>query len=143
MGILGKLAKGTAKVAGKVIKTAHDPRKFGTEEQYYARGIERKVKEDIVFKAMPKILNMPVTTIDEEKEDAEEIIVLKTGGRSAMKTFKLVLKAEDGSSVWINVNYIVKMTKTREGNYYIYLLNGERYLIDHRTASAVESCFEG
>ena len=141
MGILGKLAKGTAKVAGKVIKTAHDPRKFGTEEQYYARGIERKVKEDIVFKAMPKILNMPVTTIDEEKED--EIIVLKTGGRSAMKTFKLVLRAEDGSSVWINVNYIVKMTKTREGNYYIYLLNGERYLIDHRTASAVESCFEG
>lgn len=141
MGILGKLAKGTVKVAGKVIKTAHDPRKFGTEEQYYARGIERKVKEDIVFKAMPKILNMPVTTIDEEKED--EIIVLKTGGRSAMKTFKLVLKAEDGSSVWINVNYIVKMTKTREGNYYIYLLNGERYLIDHRTASAVESCFEG
>ena len=141
MGILGKLAKGTVKVAGKVIKTAHDPRKFGTEEQYYARGIERKVKEDIVFKAMPKILNMPVTTIDEEKED--EIIVLKTGGRSAMKTFKLVLKAEDGSSVWINVNYIVKMTKTREGNYYIYLLNGEKYLIDHRTASAVESCFEG
>ena len=85
---------------------------------------------------------MRETTIDEEKEDTEEIIVLKTG-RRAMKTFKLVLKAKDGSSVWINVNYIVKMTKTIEGYYYIYLLNGEKYLIDHRTASAVESCFEG
>ena len=47
---------------------------------------------------MPKILNMRETTIDEEKEDTEEIIVLKTG-RRAMKTFKLVLKAKDGSSV--------------------------------------------
>lgn len=121
MGILGKLAKGTVKVAGK--------------------GVERKVRHDIVFKAIPKILNLKETTLIEEKE--EEIIVLKTGGRSAMKTFKLVLRAEDGSSVWINVNYIVKMTKTREGYYYIYLLNGEKYLIDHRTASAVESCFEG
>jgi hypothetical protein len=117
MGILGKLAKGTAKVVG------------------------RRVREDIVFKAMPKILSLKETPLIKEKE--EEIIVLKTGGRRAMKTFKLVLRAEDGSSVWINVNYIVKMTKTREGNYYIYLLNGEKYLIDHRTASAVESCFEG
>jgi hypothetical protein len=117
MGILGKLAKGTAKVVG------------------------RRVREDIVFKAMPKILSLKETPLIKEKE--EEIIVLKTGGRRAMKTFKLVLRAEDGSSVWINVNYIVKMTKTREGNYYIYLLNGEKYLIDHRTANAVESCFEG
>ena len=142
MGILGKLAKGTAKVAGKTIKAAHDPKKKGTIEQQIAKGVERKVRHDIVFKAMPKILNMRETTIDEEKEDTEEIIVLKTG-RRAMKTFKLVLKAKGGSSVQINVNYIVKMTKTCEGYYYIYLLNGEKYLIDHRTASAVESCFEG
>lgn len=37
----------------------------------------------------------------------------------------------------------MKMTKTREEYYYIYLINGEKYLIDHRTASAVESCFAG
>ena len=98
MGILGKLAKGTAKVACKTIKAAHDPKKIGTIEQQIAKGVERKVRNDIVFKAMPKILNMRETTIDEEKEDGEEIIFLKTG-RRAMKTFKLVLKAKDGSSV--------------------------------------------
>lgn len=60
-----------------------------------------------------------------------------------MKTFKLVLIRNDGAKLWINVAHILKMIKTSEGEYYIYLINGEKYLIDHRTASLVESCFEG
>ena len=157
VGLLGKLAKGAVKLAGKVVVTAHDPRKAGTEEQFIARNIENKVIDNISSKLLSndvvdEEIDEAEREIDEmekkldefdEDEGIEEYIVFESGGKKIMKTFKLVLQMDDGTKVWINVNCIMKMTKTREGYYYIYLINGEKYLIDHRTASAVESCFAG
>ena len=53
----------------------------------------------------------------------------------------LVLNLQDGSRVWINLSQIVKMVK-RNGEYYLYLSNGDSYQIDHGTASWVENYFE-
>ena len=60
-----------------------------------------------------------------------------------MRDFKLVLSLKDGSKVWINIPQMLKMVKTSTGEYYIYLVNGEKYLIDHSTARLVENYFEG
>ncbi len=60
-----------------------------------------------------------------------------------MRDFKLVLGMPDGSKVWINLPQILKMVKAPDGHYFLYLLNGERYELDRRTASAVENYFEG
>lgn len=60
-----------------------------------------------------------------------------------MRDFKLVLGLPDGSKVWINIPQMLKMEKTPDGKYFIYLVNGEKYLIDHKTASMVENYFEG
>ena len=60
-----------------------------------------------------------------------------------MRSFKLVLNQEDGSKVWINIPQMLKMVKTTDGKYYIYLVDGEKYLIDHSTARMIENYFEG
>ena len=49
----------------------------------------------------------------------------------------------DGSKVWINLPQILKMVKTPDGQYYLYLTNGEQYLLDHGEARDVENYFEG
>ncbi|MBE6737784.1 MAG: hypothetical protein IKB72_02890 [Ruminococcus sp.] len=60
-----------------------------------------------------------------------------------MRSFKLVIDLVNGSKVWINIPQMLKMEKTPDGHYFIYLVNGEMYEIDHRTASMVENYFEG
>ncbi len=60
-----------------------------------------------------------------------------------MRYFKLVLPMPDGSKVWINIPQMLKMEKTPDGQYFLYLVNGEKFLIDHKTASMVENYFEG
>ena len=60
-----------------------------------------------------------------------------------MRSFKFVIGLPDGSKVWINLPQILKMVKTNDGQYFIYLVNGEKYLIDHGDARLVENYFEG
>lgn len=60
-----------------------------------------------------------------------------------MRSFKLVLDLPDGGKVWINIPQMLKMEKTADGHYFLYLVNGEMYEINHKTASMVENYFEG
>ncbi len=60
-----------------------------------------------------------------------------------MRSFKLVLGMPDGGKVWINIPQMLKMEKTTDGHYFLYLVNGDMYEIDHKTASMVENYFEG
>ena len=60
-----------------------------------------------------------------------------------MRNFKLVLTMPDGAKVWINIPQMLKMEKTPDGQYFLYLVNGEMFRIDHKTASMVENYFEG
>ncbi len=60
-----------------------------------------------------------------------------------MRACKLVLSMSDGTKVWINLEQMLKMTKTPDGNYYLYMVNGEKYQIDHSTARVIENCLEG
>ncbi len=59
-----------------------------------------------------------------------------------MAEAKLELELKDGSRVWINLSQSIKMIKTPEGRYILYLINGETYEIDRRAASRVESYYE-
>ena len=60
-----------------------------------------------------------------------------------MRSFKLVLDMPDGGKVWINIPQMLKMEKTSDGHYFLYLVNGDMYEIPHKTASMVENYFEG
>lgn len=60
-----------------------------------------------------------------------------------MRSFKLVLEKKDGTKVWINLVHMVKMEKTPDGRYYLYLINGDVFEISHSTARFVENYFEG
>ena len=60
-----------------------------------------------------------------------------------MRSFKLVLDLPDGGKVWINIPQMLKMEKTADGHYFLYLVNGDMYEINHKTASMVENYFEG
>ena len=60
-----------------------------------------------------------------------------------MRSFKLVLGLPDGGKGWINIPQMLKMEKTADGHYFLYLVNGDMYEIDHKTASMVENYFEG
>ena len=60
-----------------------------------------------------------------------------------MRFFKLVLQLHDGSKIWVNLPQILKMEQKSDGQYFLYLINGEVYEIDHKTARMVENYFEG
>ena len=60
-----------------------------------------------------------------------------------MRSFKFVLGMPDGGKVWINIPQMLKMEKPADGHYFLYLVNGDMYEIDHKTASMVENYFEG
>lgn len=60
-----------------------------------------------------------------------------------MRSFKLVLPMPDGSKVWINIPQMLKMEKTPDGKYFLYLVNGEMVQLDHKNAKLVENYFEG
>ena len=55
--------------------------------------------------------------------------------------FKIWLSMLNGSKVWINLNHIVKMVETNDGFYFIYLTNGDKYIIDKKTAKLIENYF--
>ena len=59
-----------------------------------------------------------------------------------MRGFKLDLEMPDGSRVWVNGPQILKMVKTVDDRYFLYLVNGEMYEISRRMASTVEDYFE-
>ena len=60
-----------------------------------------------------------------------------------MRFFKLVIELKDGSKIWINLLQLLKMELTANKEYYLHLVNGEKYLINHQTARMVENYFEG
>ena len=60
-----------------------------------------------------------------------------------MRFFKLVIELPDKGKVWINLPQILKMEKTPDGHYFLYLVNGEMFELDHSTARMVENYFEG
>ena len=37
---------------------------------------------------------------------------------------------------------MIKMEKMPDGRFFVYMINGEVYEIDHRSARVVESCLE-
>lgn len=55
---------------------------------------------------------------------------------------KIKIKLYDESVVWINPQQILKMVKTSKGDFYIVLVNGEKYSITHGQASDIENYFE-
>jgi hypothetical protein len=55
---------------------------------------------------------------------------------------KIKLEAFDGSIIWINPQQILKMVKDTQGQYYIVLVNGEKYSISRGTARDIENYFE-
>ena len=54
--------------------------------------------------------------------------------------FKLWFSMQNGSKVWINLHHIVKMVETNDG-YCIYLTNGDKYIVDKKTAKLIENYF--
>ncbi len=60
-----------------------------------------------------------------------------------MRSFKFVIDLPNGGKVWLNLPQIIKMEKTPEGQYFVYLVNGEKYELNHSAARKVENYFEG
>lgn len=57
--------------------------------------------------------------------------------------YKVVVDLPNGKRVWINTAHLVKMEKTPDDRYFVYLINGEVYEINRGDAAKVENCFEG
>ena len=56
---------------------------------------------------------------------------------------KIVISLSNGERVWLNLMQMVKMVKTPEGRFLLFMTNGEMYEIDFQTARIVENCLEG
>ena len=59
-----------------------------------------------------------------------------------MKKCKFVLELKDGTRVWLNMYQMVKMIKTRDDQYFLYMSNGEVFPITYREAKKVEELLE-
>lgn len=55
---------------------------------------------------------------------------------------KIILSLANDSRLWLNPNQIVKMERTPEGRFFVFMTNGEVFEIDRRTAGAIENYFE-
>ncbi|MBQ8586947.1 MAG: hypothetical protein IJ453_02560 [Oscillospiraceae bacterium] len=55
---------------------------------------------------------------------------------------KIILSMANDSRLWLNPNQIVKMERTPEGRYFVFMTNGEVFEIDRRTAGAIENHFQ-
>ena len=55
---------------------------------------------------------------------------------------KFIVEYDTGEKVWLNLDHAIKLVKTADNRYFLYLINGETYEIDHRTASKVENFFD-
>ena len=60
-----------------------------------------------------------------------------------MGGFKLIIEKRDGTKIWINPAYIIKMEKDLNDNYFIFLTTGDIFLISRSTARDVENYFQG
>lgn len=60
-----------------------------------------------------------------------------------MGGFKLIIEKRDGTKIWINPAYIIKMEKDLNDNYFIFLTTGDVFLISRSTARDVENYFQG
>ena len=58
-------------------------------------------------------------------------------------SYKIVLDMPNGTKVWINPLQLLKMERTTDGLYFVFLMNGEVYEINRGDARKVEDCFEG
>lgn len=56
-----------------------------------------------------------------------------------MGAIKIVVGLPDGTKVWVNLQQVVKMTKTPDGQYFIHLTNGENYLVTKDQARDIEN----
>ena len=56
---------------------------------------------------------------------------------------KFVINLEDGAKVWLNIQQLVKMIKTPDDRYLIYMSNGDVYAITYKEARTVENLLEG
>ena len=55
---------------------------------------------------------------------------------------KSILSLANDSRLWLNPNQIVKMERTPDGRFFVFMTNGEVFEIDRRTAGAIENYFE-
>ena len=55
---------------------------------------------------------------------------------------KIILSLANDSRLWLNPNQIVKMERTPEGRFFVFMTNGEVFEIDRRTAGAIENHFQ-
>ena len=52
---------------------------------------------------------------------------------------KLILSLANDSRIWLNPGQIVKMERTPEGRFYVFMSNGEVFEVDRRAAGAIEN----
>ena len=55
---------------------------------------------------------------------------------------KIILSLANDSRLWLNPNQIVKMERTPDGRFFVFMTNGEVFEIDRRDAGAIENYFE-
>lgn len=55
---------------------------------------------------------------------------------------KVILSMANDTRLWLNPNQIVKMERTPEGRFFVFMTNGEVFEIDRRAAGAIENFFE-
>ena len=55
---------------------------------------------------------------------------------------RIVIEFSNGHRIWVNPQHIVKMEKTVDGRYFIYLSNGEYYEISLHSARIFENYLE-
>ena len=52
---------------------------------------------------------------------------------------KLILSLANDARIWLNPGQIVKMERTPEGRFYVFMSNGEVFEVDRRAAGAIEN----
>ena len=60
-----------------------------------------------------------------------------------MSACKLVIEVPGGKKIWLNIMQMIKMERYPDGRFFVYMINGEIFEIDHKSARIVENCLEG
>lgn len=59
-----------------------------------------------------------------------------------MADSRIMIDTHNGGRIWLNPQQILKMEKTPDGRYFVYMPNGEIFEIGSRAASNLEDYFE-
>ena len=59
-----------------------------------------------------------------------------------MSDVRVTLELADGRTIWLNPRLMLKMEKTPDGRFFVYMVNGETYEIGRKEAGRVEDFFE-